>query len=84
MLVSIFKEKGDLKNFNVYREVKLLEHAMKIVERVFEKIRKSVDGNATQFGFMPGKKMTDALYVVRKTQEKNIAKNNLFYKLCGY
>ena len=31
VLVLIFKEKGDVRNCNTYREVKLLEHATKIV-----------------------------------------------------
>ena len=35
MLVPIFKRKGDVRNCNTYRGVKLLEHAMKIVESVF-------------------------------------------------
>ena len=36
VLVPIFKGKGDVRNCNTYR-VKLLEHPMKIVERVLEK-----------------------------------------------
>jgi len=37
IVVPIFKGKGDPMNCGSYREVKLLEHAMKIVERVLEK-----------------------------------------------
>ena len=33
VLVPIFKEKGDIRNCKTYRSVKLLQHAMKIVER---------------------------------------------------
>ena len=36
VVVSIFKGKGDVMGFGAYRGVKLLEHAMKIVERVLE------------------------------------------------
>ena len=36
-VVPIFKGKGDVMDCGAYREVKLLEHAMKIVERVLEK-----------------------------------------------
>ena len=36
--VPIFKEKGDVKNHNTYREVKPLENAKKVVERVSERI----------------------------------------------
>ena len=37
VLVPIFKGKGDVRNCNTYRGVKLLERAMKIVERVRER-----------------------------------------------
>ena len=37
LLVLIFEVKGGVKNCNAYRGVKLLKHAMKIVERVLEK-----------------------------------------------
>ena len=41
VLVPTFKEKGDVRNCNIYREVMMLERAMKIVERVLERrIRK--------------------------------------------
>ena len=35
--IPIFKGKGDIMNCGIYRGVKLLEHAMKIVEKVLEK-----------------------------------------------
>ena len=37
VLVPIFKGKGDVRSCNTYKEVKLLEHAMKIIERVLER-----------------------------------------------
>ena len=37
IVVLIFKGKGDIRNCSCYRAVKLLEHGMKVVERVFEK-----------------------------------------------
>ena len=37
VVVPIFKGKGDTINCGVYRGVKLLEHAMKIVEKVLER-----------------------------------------------
>ena len=36
VVVPIFKGKGDVMDCRKYRGVKLLEHAMKIVERVLE------------------------------------------------
>ena len=64
-------EKGDVRNCIAYRGIKLLEHAMKIVDRVLERrIRELVNIDSMQFGFMPGRKTTDALFVARKMQEE--------------
>ena len=53
VLVPIFKVKGDVRNCNTYRGVKLLEPAIKIVERVLERrIRKLVNIDSMQFGFI--------------------------------
>ena len=37
VIVPIFKRKGDVMSCGSYRGVKLLEHALKIVERVLER-----------------------------------------------
>ena len=67
----VFKGKGDVRNCTTYRGVKLLEHAMKIVERVLERrIRELVNIDSMQFGFIPGRETTDALFVVRRIQEE--------------
>jgi len=45
-----------------YRGIILLEHAMKVVERIFEnRIWQQIDIDDTQFGFMKGKGTTDAI-----------------------
>ena len=36
--VPIFKGKGDIRKCSCYRAVKLLEHDMKVMERMFEKM----------------------------------------------
>ena len=55
-IVPIFKEKGDVMSCGSYRGVKLLEHAIKIVEMVLERqMRALISLNNMQFGFMPGK-----------------------------
>ena len=65
--MPIFKGKGDVMSCGSYRGVELLEHAMKIVERVLERrIRTLVNLNEMQFGFMPGKRTVDALFTVRR------------------
>ena len=67
----IFKGKGDVMSCGSYRGVKLLEHAMKIIERVLERrIRTLVNLNKIQFGFMPGKGTVDAIFIVRRMQEE--------------
>ena len=54
-----------------YRGVKLLEHAMKIVERILERrIRTLINLNEMQFGFMPRKGRVDAIFIVRRMQEE--------------
>ena len=59
-----------------YRGIKLLEHGMKVLERVIEgRLRKIVKIDSMQFGFMSGRNMTDAIFIVRQLQEKYLAKN---------
>ena len=54
-----------------YRGVKLLEHAMKIVERVLGRRKRTlINLNKMQFGFMPGKGAVDAIFMVRRMQEE--------------
>ena len=44
-----------------YRGVKLLEHGMKVIERVIERrLRSTIEINEMQCGFMPGKGTVDA------------------------
>ena len=56
ILLPVFKGKGDPMECGSYRVIKLLEHAMKVTEHVFERrIREEVKIDAMQFGFMSGK-----------------------------
>jgi len=64
----------------LYRGIKLLEHAMKVVERIFEdRIRHQIDIDDMKFGFMKGKGTTDAIFIVRHVQEKFTAKGMKLY-----
>ena len=68
----------------LWREVttglKLLDHAMKGIERVIEKIiRERISIDDMQFGFMPGRGTTDAIFILRQLQEKHLAKNKKLY-----
>ena len=53
-MVPIFKGKGDIRNCSFYGAVKLVEHGMKVVERLFvERLHIIVSVDEMQFGFMP-------------------------------
>ena len=79
-IVPIFEGKGHVMSCGSYRGVKLLEHAMKIVERVLERrIRTLVNLNEIQFGFMPGKRTVDAIFIVRRMQEEYQKKDKKLY-----
>ena len=63
-----------------YRAIKLLELPIKVLERVLEKrIRFQVSIDNMQFGFMPGKGTTDAIFIMRQVQEKHQAKKKKMY-----
>jgi len=60
--LPIYKGKGDPMDYGFYRGIKLLEHAMKVVEMIFEhRIRQQIEVDDMQFGFMKGKGTTDAI-----------------------
>ena len=69
VIVPIFKGKDGVMTCGSYREVKLLEHVIKIVKRVLERqIRTLVNLNKMQFGFMPGKETVNAIFIARRMQ----------------
>ena len=55
-MVNVYKEKG----CGLYRGIKLLEHAVKVLERVIEgRVSEIVKIDSMQFGFMAGWSTTD-------------------------
>ena len=75
-MVNVYKGKGDALECGSYRSgIKLLDHVMKVLERVIEgRVRKIVTIDEMQFGFMAGRGTTDAIFVVRQLQEKYLTK----------
>ena len=70
-LIPIFKGKGDVRWCGNYRSIKLLEHGMKVIERIFKRrLRKVVKLYEMQMGFMPGRGTTDAIFIMRQLLEK--------------
>ena len=69
-IVCLYKGKGDALDRGNYRGLKLTEQAMKILERIVDGlIRQVVSIDDSQFGFVPGRGTTDAIFVVRQLQE---------------
>ena len=42
-------------------------------------IRESISIDDMQYGFMPGRDTTDAIFILRQLQEKHLAKNKKLY-----
>ena len=79
-IIPIYKGKGDPMDCGSYRAIKLLEHGMKVLERVIEKrLRDKVKISDMQFGFMPGRGTIDAIFVARQIQEKYMDKKKLLF-----
>ncbi|KAK3560311.1 hypothetical protein QTP86_006300 [Hemibagrus guttatus] len=71
VLVPIFKNKGDVQSCSNYRGIKLMSHTMKVWERVVEaRLRKVVEICEQQYGFMPRKSTTDAIFALRILMEE--------------
>ena len=70
LTVPIYKGKGDALDCGRYRGIRLLEHGMKVFEKVLEvRLRRIIQLDSRQFGFCPGKSTTDALFIMRRIQE---------------
>ena len=79
-IVCLYKGKGDALERGNYRGLKLTEQAMKVLERIVDGlIRQVVSIDDSQFGFVPGRGTTDAIFVVRQLQEKYLAANKRLY-----
>ena len=62
------------------REAKLLEHAMKIVERMLERqVRTLINLNTMHFRFMPGKETVNTVFVERRIQKEYQIKKQVLY-----
>jgi len=80
VVLPIYKGKGDPMECGSYRGMKLLEHAMKVVERIFEyRILQQIEIDDMQFGFMKGKETTDAIFTAKQMQENFRVKNMMLY-----
>ena len=80
IILNLYKGKGDALDRGSYRGLKLTDQVMKTLERVLDSaIRRSVDIDEMQFGFVSGRDTTDAIFIVRQMQEKFAAAKKLLY-----
>ena len=79
-ILNLYKGKGDALERGNYRGLNLTDQVMKLLERVLDSfIREMVDIVGMQFGFVPGRGTTDAIFIIRQLQEKYIAANEPLY-----
>ena len=77
VIMPIYKEKGDIQDCGNYRGIKLMSHAMKIWEWIIDRrLREDKAIGDEQFGFMPGRGTTVAIFAVRQLMEKHREKQN--------
>jgi hypothetical protein len=70
-LVPIFKNKGDVQKCTNYRGIKLMSHTMKLWKREIEhRLRRVTNVTKNQFGFMPGRSTTEAIFFLRQLIER--------------
>ena len=66
-VIPLYKNKGDIKDCNNYKGIKLLSHTMKLWERVIaRRLRKNISISENQFGFMPARSTIEAIYLLRR------------------
>ena len=62
VVLPIYKGRGNPMECGSYRGIKMLEHAMKVEERIFKhRIRQQIDRDDMQFRCMKSKEITDAI-----------------------
>ena len=83
-IVCLYKGKGDALERGNYHSLKLTEQVMKVQERIVDCLmRQLVSIDDSQFGFVPGRGTTDAIFAVRQLQEKYLAANKRLHGFCG-
>ena len=73
--IPLYKGKGDALECGKYRGLRLLDHGMKIYERILiNKLLPLIRIDNNQFGFTAGKSTTDAIFILRQLQERFLEK----------
>ena len=70
-ILNLYKGKREALDRGNYHGLKLSDQVMKLLERVLDSsICKMVNIDDMQFGFVPGRGTTDAIFIFRQLQEK--------------
>ena len=79
-ILNLYKGKGEALDRGNYHGLKLTDQVIKFLERVLDYfIRKMVNIDDMQFGFIPGRGTTDAIFIFCQLQEKYFAANKPLY-----
>ena len=71
VLVPLYKGKEDVKECGHYRGTKLMSYTTKLWEKVIDsRVRNEVTIAGQQFGFMPERSTTDAIFSLRMLMEE--------------
>ena len=63
-IIPLYRNKGDIENYYNCRDIKLLRHTMKLMERVIKKrLRRDIPTFGNQFDFMAGRLIIKAFYL---------------------
>ena len=80
--IPLYKGKGDALECSKYRGLRLLEHGMKINEKVLvNRLTPLIQIKNSQFGCTAGKSTTDAIFIMRSLQEKYLQKNKQLFHI---
>ena len=80
--IPLYKGKVDALDCGKHRGLRLLEHSMKIWERVLmRRLESHIKINTQQFGFAAGRSTTDAVFIARQLQEKYLQNKKELYHI---
>ena len=77
-IVCLYKGKGDAWKRGESRVLKRTKQVMKVLDRIMVRLRQLVSIDDSQFGFVPGRGTTDAIFVAKQLQEKYLANKRLY------
>ena len=83
--IPLYKGNGDALQCGKYRGLRLLEHGMKIWERVlYKRLNHVTMVDENQFGFMAAKSTSGTIFLIRQMQEKYLEKKKNLYHIFVY